>query len=803
MIDQARAVIIGGGIVGCSIGYHLGKMGWKDVVILEKAELTSGATWHAAGLVGQLRQSRNLTRMLSYSVELYNRLEAETGQSTGWKPAGSLRIAASENRMMELKRAATSARSFGLELHLLGPEETRKLFPIMNPKGVVGSAYIPSDGFADPASLAHALAKGARTSGVTILRHTTVTGMTVKKGRVTEVLTDKGPIRTEVVVNAAGMWARSIGLMAGVIVPVCSMEHQYIVTEAIPDMPPDLPTVRDPDGLIYYKPEVDGLAMGGFELNPIPWGMRGIPNSFTQQLLEPNYEQFEPLSQAAVFRTPCIETVGIRKMINGPDGYSPDGNYILGPSPEVPNFYVAAGMNCFGIAGGGGVGRAMAEWIVEGEPGMDLWPLDIRRFSRHHGSLSFVVDRTSEHYAKHYTLRWPGEENESARGIRRSPLNEVLRSKRAVFGEKNGWERVSWFAPEGMEPVETLSFDYPNWFEAVGSEHRAVREKVGIIDMASFGKIEVRGPKSFEFLQRLAVANLDKPAGSLTYTQLCNPRGGIECDLTVARIDEDHFYLVTGTSFPTHDLSWISRHLPGDGGVFVKDVTSMNSVIGLWGPLARHVLSKVTDQDISNAAFPFASCRHMAIGYAPVTALRVTYVGELGWELHVSYEFAQHVYERLWEAGQEFGLVDFGYRALESMRLEKGYRYWSADITPDYNPFEAGLGFCVDLNKGDFIGREALARVKKDGIRRKLCCFSLEKPLRLLGGETILKDGHVSGIITSGGYGYTVGRTVAYGYLPIEDSTHTDFEVEAYCERYPAKRHDKVLYDPERKRVLG
>lgn len=803
MIDQARVVIIGGGIVGCSIAYHLGKMGWRDVVILEKAELTSGATWHAAGLVGQLRQSRNLTRMLRYSVELYNRLEAETGQSTGWKSAGSLRIAASENRMMELKRAATSARSFGLELHILGPSETRDLFPIMNPAGVVGSVYIPSDGFADPASLANALARGARSSGVTILRQTTVTGMTVKKGRVTEVQTDKGAIRTEVVVNAAGMWARQIGRMAGVIVPVCSMEHQYIVTEPIPDLPPDLPTVRDPDGLIYYKQEVDGLAMGGFELNPIPWGMRGIPNSFTQQLLEPNYEQFEPLSQAAILRTPCIGTVGIRKMINGPDGYSPDGNYILGPSPEVPNFYVAAGMNCFGIAGGGGVGRTLAEWIVEGEPSMDLWPLDIRRFSKHHGSVRFVVDRTSEHYAKHYTLRWPGEENESARGIRRSPLYEVLKNKRAVFGEKNGWERVSWYAPEGMEPVETLSFDYPSWFKVVGNEHCAVRDKVGIIDMASFGKIEVQGSKSFEFLQRLAVANLDKPVGSLTYTQLCNARGGIESDLTVARLAEDRFYLITGTSFPNHDLAWISSHLPGDDSVSAKDVTSMNSVIGLWGPLARQVLSRVTDEDISNAAFPFANWRPISIGYAPVTALRITYVGELGWELHIPYEYAQHVYEQLSKAGEEYGLVDFGYRALESLRLEKGYRYWSADITPDYNPYEAGLGFCVDLNKGDFIGRDALQQAKQAGVRRKLCCFSLEQPLRLLGGETILRDGKVLGIVTSGGYGYTVGRTVAYGYLPVEEMVHTDFEVEAYCERYPATRHDKILYDPERKRVLG
>jgi 4-methylaminobutanoate oxidase (formaldehyde-forming) len=796
-------VIIGGGIVGCSIAYHLGKMGWKDILLLEKSELTSGATWHAAGLVGQLRPSRNLTRMLNYSVELYNRLEAETGQSTGWAGVGSLRIAASEDRMMELKRLATAARSFGLPLHLLGPKETHDLFPVASPDGIVGSAFIPSDGYADPSSLAHALAKGARSFGVTIRRNTAVTGITVKNRTATEVMTTHGPIKAEIVVNAAGMWAREVGRMAGVIVPVCSMEHQYLVTETIEGLPNNLPTVRDPDGLIYYKPEVDGLVMGGFEPNPIPWGVHGIPKGFNQQLLEPNFEQFEILSNAALKRTPCLGKVGIRKMINGPDGYSPDGNYILGPAPELSNYYVAAGMNCFGIAGGGGVGRALAEWIVEGEPGMDLWPLDIRRFSRHHASTRFLVERTAEHYGRHYTIHWPGEESHAARGIRRSPLYNLLKQKGAVFGEKVGWERVNWFAPEGVEPVETLTWGYPNWFDPVGNEHRAVRERVGLIDMASFSKIEVRGPKAFEFLQRLAAGNLDKPVGSLTYTQLCNERGGIECDLTVARLAEQHFYLVTGTAFSTHDLAWIERHLPEDGSAIAYDVTSSRSVIGLWGPRARLVLEKATDNDVSNDAFKFGQCKEITIGCAPVLALRVTYIGELGWELHIPTEYTVHVYEELRKAGEEFGMIDFGYRALESMRLEKGYRYWTADITPDYNPYEAGLGFCVSLDKGNFLGREALAKVKAEGPKRKLSTFTLDVPVRLQGGESIRRDGKVLGVVTSGGFGYSIGKTIAYGYLPADQAGFSDYEIEAFRERYPAARHDKVLYDPDRKKILS
>lgn len=803
MTERARVVVVGGGIVGCSIAYHLGKLGWRDVLLLEKNELTSGATWHAAGLVGQLRSSRNLTRLLSYSVELYRRLETETGQSTGWAGVGSLRIAASKERMTEIRRTATQARSFGLELHLLGPKEVLDLFPIMNPEGVVGGAFIPSDGYADPASLAHALAKGARQFGITIRRKTTVTGFAVRNRRITHVHTDQGDIECEAVVNAGGMWAREVGRMAGVSVPVCSMEHQYLVTEAIPGLPSNLPTVRDPDGLIYYKPEVDGLVMGGFEPNPVPWGVKGIPTGFHQQLLEPNFEQFEILSEAAIHRTPCLKEAGIRKLINGPDGYSPDGNYILGKAPELANFFVAAGMNCFGIAGGGGVGKALAEWIVGGAPEYDLWPLDIRRFSKHASSTRYIVERTAEHYTRHYTIHWPGEESESCRKIRCSPLYPLLAAKRAVFGEKAGWERASWFAPEGMEPVETLSFDYPNWFEPVGNEHRAVRERVGIIDMSSFGKIEARGPRAFESLQYLVAGDLNKPVGSLTYTQLLNEQGGIECDLTVARIAEDHFYLVTGTAFLTHDLDWIRDHLPSEESVLVQDVTSARAVIGLWGPDARRVLEKVTDQDVSNGSFPFAQCRELTIGCAPVLALRVTYVGELGWELHVPMESAVEVYEELRGAGEEFGMIDFGYRALDSMRLEKGYRYWSADITPEYNPYEAGLGFCVALNKGDFLGREALVRAKAAGIQRRLCLFTIDTPVRLQGGETILREGKVLGTVTSGGYGYSIEKTIAYGYLPLAEAGHGEYQIEAYCEPHPATRHDRVLYDPERRKVLA
>ena len=803
MEEQAQVVIIGGGITGCSIAYHLARRGWTDVFVLEKGELTSGSTWHAAGLVGQLRSSRNVTRMLKHSVDLYATLEEETGQSTGWKQVGGLRLASSADRMLELKRSATTARSFGLEMHLLSPQEALKLFPIMSLDGVVGAAYLPTDGYADPASVAQALAKGARDLGVRFQRNVRVADLTVAEENVTHVVTDHGTVQAQVVVNAAGMWAREIGRMVGVDVPLIPVQHQYLVTDNIPGLQEGLPTLRDPDRLVYYKEEAGALAMGGYEANPIPWSVGGIPTSFGQELLTPDYDHFEPLSTLAMERTPILETVGIRQMINGPEAFTPDGHFIMGRAPELRNFYVAAGFNAHGIAAGGGVGRMMAEWITEGEPSLDLWEVDIRRFGSHHSSLQYVKERTCELYGKHYSIAWPADEHATARGLRRSPLYHALREKGAVYGERFGWERPNWYAVGGEAPRDEKTFGRPSWFEAVGEEHRAVREAVGIFDQTSFSKIEVRGPGAFDYLQWLAANDIGKPPGGLTYTQLLNERGGIECDLTIARLADDVFYIVTGTAFGVHDLSWIRKHMPRDGSVVASDVTSSRAVLNVCGPRSRALLEKVSDNDFTPDGFPFGQCREVHIGYAPVRALRVTYVGELGWELHIPTEYALHVYETLWGAGEDLGVVDAGYRAIESLRLEKGYRYWSTDLTADYSPYEAGLGFCVALESGDFQGREVLLEEKKAGLKRRLCCFTLTEQRFLHGGETITRQGEVLGVLTSGGWGYTVGKTIAYGYVPAALAREMDFEIEVLGEPVAAKRHKRALYDPERTKILA
>ena len=802
--SSAQVVIVGGGVVGCSVLYHLTKMGCKDVILLDKNELTSGATWHAAGLVGQLRPSRNLTRMIQYSVELYQGLEAETGQSTGWSGVGGLRLASSEARMEELRKSATMGLGFGLDIHTLSTKECADLFPIMDPAGVHGGVFLPTDGYADPSMLTQALAKGGRTNGGRIIRNTRVTGFTVSKGRVTEVQTEKGNIACETVVNCTGMWARRVGKMAGANVPVASFEHQYMVTEEIKGVARDLPVTRDPDNFVYYRSEVGGLIMGGFETEPILWKVDDIPWDFVTQLLEPDFDQFEFLFNPALKRTPCLETAGVKQLINGPDAYTPDGNFLLGPSVEIPNFFVATGMNCFGIAGAGGSGRMIAEWVLDGEPSLDIYALDIRRFgSRHNRSSHFVAERSREHYSKHYKISWPHYHNQNERSLRRSPLYHVLEQKRAAFGEKSGWERAQWFAPEGIEPEEVMAWGRPNWHEHVGREVKAIREKVALIDQTSFGKIEVRGPDAFALLQRLATRNIDRPPGSLAYTQMCNGKGGIECDLTISRTGEEEFYLVTGTTFAAHDLSWIVNHIEPGQAVVAYDVTSSRGVLNLCGPRARQVLEKVTREDVSNEGFAFGTGREIYIGSAPALALRVSYHGELGWELHIPVEYTAYVYEKLWEAGEEFGIADAGYRALESCRLEKGYFYWSGDLTTDYTPYDAGLGFNVHLKKKDFIGRSALAKIVKEGPAWRMCFFTLEEEVELYGSEPISREGEVLGIVTSGGFGHTIGKTIAFAYLPPAEAVHSDYVIEAFGREIQVTRHDQCLYDPKRERILS
>ena len=803
MKDQARVVIIGGGITGCSIAYHLTKMGWKDVVLLDKGELTSGATFHAAGLVGQLRSSVNITKMLKYSIELYSRLEAETGQHTAWSEVGGLRIASSRDRMEELRRSAAMAKTFGLPMELISPKEACNLFPVMEKKGIVGAAMLPTDGQIDPSGVTYALAKGARDRGATIYTETRVTGITLKNGAVDEVLTEKGKIKTEIVVNAAGIWAPEIGKMVGVPIPIIPMEHQYIITKPIEGVPRGMTTMRDPDNLVYFREEVGGLIMGGYEHNPIPWALDGIPRDFTKTLLKSNYEHFEPLSLLAMKRVPVIGQAEIITLLNGPEAFTSDGDFIMGEAAEVKNFFVAAGFCAHGIAAGGGVGKMMAEWIIEGEPSLDLWRLDIRRLGRHHGSQKYVLDRSIEVYAHHYSMSWPYEEMLSARPLRTSPLYHRLKSMRAVFGEKSGWERPNWFAPKGVAPKEKLGWEIPNWFEYVGKEHETIRTKAGIIDQTSFGKIEIKGEGALPVLQRITDNQMDKPVGSITYTQMLNEKGGIECDLTVSRIDKDHFYLVTGTAFVKHDLSWMKKHLPQGHSISVTDVTSAKACITLCGPQARNILKQLTEDDVSNEGFPYMTCKQLTLGYAPVLALRITYVGELSWELHMPVEYALHAYYTIWEAGKSLGLANVGYRCIESLRLEKGYRYWSGDISPEYTPCEAGLDFCVKFDKGDFTGRKALLAQKEKGIARRLCCLTINAgPLMPVGKEAILDGEKVVGLVTSGGFGHTIKKPIAYGYLPIQYSKPgTRLQIEVAAKRYEATVEREPLYDPEYMKV--
>jgi sarcosine dehydrogenase len=804
---KARVVIVGGGILGCSIAYWLTKMGETDVLVLEQHQLTDGATWHAAGLVGQLRSSRNTTRMLEQSVEMYRGLEAETGQAVDWHETGSLRLACSPERVMELKRLTTMAKSFGLPMELVSPERAQELFPLMSTEDVVAAAFLPTDGYIDPASVTQAIARGARSRGAQIREHTKVASMTVDGRRVTAVHTAGGDvIECEMVVNAAGMWGLEIAKMVGARVPAVAVEHQYMLSGPIegwtsPELAA-LPTMRDPDHLVYYKPDGPGLLVGGYEPDTLPFGIEadGVPDPFRRKLLDPEYDRFAQLAERASKRTPVLEHAGIRSLINGPIPYSADADFVMGRAPELDNFYVATGF-LYGIAAGGGAGKMMAEWMLEGRPSLDLWPLDVRRFSFHHTTRHFMGPRMVELYGHHYKLSAPGSEHVSARGVRRSPLHDVLESRGAVFGSRGGWERPNWFAPPGVDPVDRPSFGEPNWFDAVGAAHHAVRNGVGLIDQTSFAKFEISGPGALAAVQWLSVADMDKSIGTITYTQLCNEKGGVECDLTMVRTSADAWYVVTGSAFGAHDMGWIRSHCPDDGSVAIHDVTSARAVLNLCGPLSRDVLQSVSEDDVSNERFRYGRARQITIGAAPVLALRIGYVGELGWELHIPTEYAAHVYEVLSAAGEPHGVVDVGYRTIDTMRMEKGYLYWSTDVTPDTTPWEAGLGWRVNLDKGDFCGRDALVRQREEGIARQLATFTLERMAFPVGGEAIIADDVVVGFTTSANFGHTVGKPIAYGYIPSELATRDDFVIEVYGEPVPARRHDRPLYDPDNRRL--
>ncbi|MBK8739475.1 MAG: GcvT family protein [Betaproteobacteria bacterium] len=828
---NAEIVVIGGGIVGCSTAYHLAKLGRKDVVLLERNKLTSGSTWHAAGLVGQLRTSANITQLLKYSVELYGALEAETGQATGWKMNGGLRLACNAERLTEIRRQATTAHSFGLDMHLLSASEARDLWPAMDVSDVVGAAFLPTDGQVNPSDLALALAKGARQRGVKIIEDCPVTAITTERGRVTGVVTAHGTITADIVVNCCGQWARQIGALAGVNVPLVSVQHQYLITEPIAGVPRSLPTLRDPDRLIYFKEEVGGLVMGGYEPDPIAWAERGVPDNFAFQLLDDNWEHFEPLLEQAIARVPALQSAGIKQLINGPESFTPDGNWMIGEAPEVRNFYVGAGFNAFGIASAGGAGRALAEWIAGGEPPMDLWPVDIRRFGAPHRSTGWVRARTMEAYAKHYTLAFPSEEYQSARPARVSPLYEQLKVAGACFGEKLGWERANWFAPTGVEAKDIYTYGRQNWFPHVGAEHQACREAAALFDQSSFAKFLLAGPGAARALDRICANHVTRAPGTLTYTQMLNGRGGIECDLTVARLADNEFTIVTGTGFATHDFDWIRRNIPADCDAALTDVTSAYAVLTLMGPLARAVLEPLCETALhggggsgsgavnggdagregvlGNAALPFMRWKNVTIAGAPVRAQRVTYVGELGWELHVPVEFAAGLFQAIVAAGQPHGLRLAGYRAIESLRLEKGYRAWGSDIGPDHTPLEAGLGWAVKFKSGiDFIGRPALEAQRATPLKKRLACFVVDDPgTILLGRETIFRDGKQVGWLTSGGWGYTVNANIGYGYVRdaggVTDAmlASGQYELEVATERVGCRVHMAALYDPGNLRV--
>ena len=822
MQEQARVVVIGGGITGCSILYHLAKMGWTDVALVEKGELTSGTTFHSVGLVSQFRTSSALMRLQNYSIKLYDSLKAEMGDELGWYKVGSLRLASSENQLKNLKRQLSRAKALGLNVDMISPAEAQRIFPPMSDESLYGAVYIPDDGYLEPNSITTALAQRARQMGAKVYTNTRVTGIELSPtGEVTKVITDQGEIKTGIVVNAAGQWAPRIGEMVGVTLPMTPLMHQFILTKPIPghELPHYTPVVRDPDNLVYIREEVRGYLIGGFEHNPKTWSVNGVAWDFTQSLLPPEWELFDELMQGAMRRVPVLENAEIIKLVNGPEAITPDGTYLLGPVPGLRGFYVAAGMSLNGIAGGGGVGRTMAEWIVEGEPSEDVHEFNVRRFGPHFADRQFCAERAREIYKYYYFIRYPNDENEWGRGMRKSALYDHLKTFGAVFGEKHGWERVNYFDPEqpgrqagaDQHPVGWNRMPY---FDRVGEEHAAARERVALFDMSSFNKIDVRGPGALALLNRLADNDIDKPVGSLTYTQFLNTRGGIEADLTIARLADDHFRVTTGTAFGASDMGWIVMHLPGveaEGRppVQVRDVTMDYTCLGLWGPQARAVLQKVTPDDVSNEAFPYMSARHIdivgAIHESPVQTLaaRVSYVGELGWELYFPAAHAVKLWDALLAAGAGFGIRPAGYKALDTLRLEKGYRAWSSDMTPAETPYEAGLGFCVRLNKGDFIGREALAQAKGKPLTRKLCVVTFDgaDPI-LYGGEAVYSNGQVVGRIRGAGYGYTVGKTIGYTYLPVElAAPGTAVQIDVLGEYVSAVVENDPLYDPEGKKI--
>ena len=815
---KARAVIIGGGVAGCSVAYHLAKLGWTDVVLLERKQLTSGTTWHAAGLIGQLRATANMTRLAKYSQELYGALEAETGVATGFSRCGSITLALTEARFEELRRGASMARAYGVDIETITVAEAAARHPLFDPAGVVGAVYLAKDGKGDPANIALALARGARNRGVRIVEGVKVTAITQAGGRVTGVVTDQGPIAAEVVINCAGMWGREVGRMAGVPLPLQACEHFYIVTEPSAEVSRDLPVLRVPDECAYYKEDAGKILLGAFEPLAKPWAVDGIPEDFCFDQLPEDVDHFAPILEQASARMPLLRRIGIHTFFNGPESFTHDDRYLLGEAPQLRSFYVACGFNSVGIQSAGGAGMALAQWIVDGAPPFDLWDVDVRRVFPYQATKSFIQTRVTETLGLLYADHFPHRQYASARGVRHTPFHEQLKGHGARFGETAGWERAHWFLPaeaqaRGENGDYSFGWDRQPWFAHVAAEHHAVRTGVGMLDMSAFGKFRVEGPDAEAVLQRISANDVAVEPGRIVYTQWLNERGGIEADLTVTRLGETSFLVVTSAACSARDFAWLQRHIPDSARCVAMDVTSGEACLAVMGPKSRDVLQSTTTADLSNAAFLFGAVQSIELGMAIVRAHRVTYVGELGWELYMPTEFARHVFDAIMAAGAPHGLRLAGLHAMDSLRMEKAYRHFGHDIGDEDHVLEAGLGFAVKADKprgafGDFIGREAVLAKRARGLERRLVQFKLTDPQPLLyHAEPILQNGAVVGYLTSGAYGHTIGAAVGLGYVPCragesaEEMLAQRYEIEVAGTRVAATASLKPLYDPTSARI--
>jgi 4-methylaminobutanoate oxidase (formaldehyde-forming) len=791
-------------VIGASIAYHLAERGKTDVTLVERKRLTNGSTWHAAGLVGQLRSSSSLTQLMRKSVETYQTLEAKTGYATGWHGVGGLRVASSPGRWEELRRVYTQGKSFGFDIHLVSAAEAGELFPLLNTAGIYGATWTPTDGYVDPNQLTFSFITGARAAGVRVIQDCRVTGIERAGRRVTAVRTEQGRIECDVAVNATGMWGAETARLANAHLAVNAVEHQYVVTEKSDGIPRDLPTFRDPDARFYLKPEAGALVIGGWEEGTRAcW--RTIPYDLGPELFKPDHERFEGLAEGAAHRVPVFGDLGIHAWVNGPIPFSPDAEPVMGLTEDLDNLFHCCGFSA-GIAAAGGAGDAMANWIIDGDPGMDLWPFDVRRFGAPHNVPAVLETLSVQAYGHYYDIAYPNRPAHPPRGQRRSAIYDRLDARGAVFGTKFGFERPNWFAVASASRQETPTFGHSEAWPFTEAEHTAVRQAVGVIDQSSFVKFRIRGRGALATLQRVAGAEMDVAVGKVVYTQLLNSRGGIEADVTVTRLGEDDFYLVTGSGFGRHDSTFLLQHAPDDGSVTVDDVSSALGVLNVCGPRSRELLASLSSCDLGNEAFRYMTARHIDLGWAPVLALRATYVGELGWELHVPSEYLRDLYDKIVAAGDGLGLRDVGYRAIESLRLEKQYLAWASDIRSDNNPYEAGLGFAVKPDKPALLAGPALRAIREAGPAQRLCWFSTEfstgADVTMHGGELLVHPSsgcHAS--VRSAGFGFTVGRTIFSAYLPAGIAGESDFEVEVMNQRFAATRHDLPLYDPEGLRV--